>query len=146
MALYRRGQIWYADYSADGQRIQESTGTANKREAEKYLALRISEVQRGVFVKPINTTPPQIQTSKDAAGETDGAAKWLDSRVVEDKIHPHEIGVFVRSGAQMDRVRDAIVRAGLKPKALDEDVESPPVIFRPVPCTWRKVWSSGRWR
>ena len=56
MALYRRGRIWYADYYADGERIQESTGTANRREAEKFLALRISEVQRGVFVKPINIT------------------------------------------------------------------------------------------
>ena len=56
MALYQRGRIWYADYYANGERMQESTGTANKREAEKFLALRISEVQRGVFVKPINVT------------------------------------------------------------------------------------------
>ena len=54
MALYQRGRIWYADYYADGERVQESTGTANKREAEKFLALRMSEVQRGVFVKPVN--------------------------------------------------------------------------------------------
>ncbi len=60
MSLYRRGQIWYADYYADGKRVQESAGTANKREAEKFLALRVSEVQRGVFVKPLNTTLPEL--------------------------------------------------------------------------------------
>ena len=60
MALYQRGRIWYADYYANGERIQESTGTANKREAEKILALRISEVQRGVFVKPVNVTLPEF--------------------------------------------------------------------------------------
>src|SRR5712671_2465199 len=60
MALYRRGRVWYADYHADGVRVQESTGTANKREAEKILALRISEVQRGVFVKPVNITLPEF--------------------------------------------------------------------------------------
>src|SRR5258707_14563404 len=60
MALYRRGRVWYADYHADGVRVQESTGTANKREAEKILALRVSEVQRGVFVKPVNTTLPEL--------------------------------------------------------------------------------------
>jgi integrase len=60
MALYQRGRIWYADYYADGKRVQESTGTANKREAEKFLALRISEVQRCVFVKPANTTLPEL--------------------------------------------------------------------------------------
>ena len=45
MALYQRGRIWYADYYANGERFQESTGKANKREAEKFLALRLSEVQ-----------------------------------------------------------------------------------------------------
>ena len=60
MALYRRGRLWYADYYADGVRVQESTGTANKREAEKILALRVSEVQRGVFVKPVNITLPEF--------------------------------------------------------------------------------------
>ena len=60
MALYRRGRIWYADYYANGERFQESTGMANKREAEKFLALRISEVQRGVFVKPANATLAEL--------------------------------------------------------------------------------------
>jgi len=54
MSLYRRGRTWYADFYADGKRIQESTGTANRREAEKHLALRLSEVQRGVFIKPVH--------------------------------------------------------------------------------------------
>jgi len=60
MALYRRGRIWYADYYANGERFQESTGTAKRREAEKHLALRIAEVQRGVFVKPVNITLPEL--------------------------------------------------------------------------------------
>jgi hypothetical protein len=62
MRLYQRGSrgIYYADYSADGKRIQESTGTANRREAEKFLALRVSEVRQGVFVKPVNTTLPEL--------------------------------------------------------------------------------------
>src|SRR5580704_6930956 len=54
MALRRRGQKWYADYYANGERVIECTGTANRREAEKFLALRVSEVERGVFVKPVN--------------------------------------------------------------------------------------------
>ncbi len=55
MAIYRRKEagVWYADYVVDGRRVQESTGTTNKREAEKYLALRVSEVQRDVYVKRV---------------------------------------------------------------------------------------------
>src|SRR5690242_8689883 len=53
MALYRRGQVWYADFYEQGKRVQESTGALNRRDAEKFLALRSSEVQRGVYVKPV---------------------------------------------------------------------------------------------
>jgi len=38
----------------------KKAGTANKREAEKILALRVSEVQRGVFAKPVNITLPEF--------------------------------------------------------------------------------------
>lgn len=62
MALYRRKEagIWYADYYVNGQRVQESTGTPNKREAEKFLALRSSEVQRGVYVKHVHVPLPEL--------------------------------------------------------------------------------------
>jgi integrase len=62
MALYRRKEagIWYADFFADGKRVQESTGTRNKREAEKFLALRVSEAQRGVYVKPVHVPLPEL--------------------------------------------------------------------------------------
>jgi integrase len=54
MALYQRGRVWYADYyDQQGKRVQESTGAASRREAEKFLALRISEVARGVYAKPV---------------------------------------------------------------------------------------------
>jgi superfamily I DNA/RNA helicase len=44
-------------------------------------------------------------------------------RLGEDKIQPHEIGVFVRSADELDRAKNAIQRAGLKVKLLDEAVE-----------------------
>jgi hypothetical protein len=36
--------------------VQESTGTSSRREAEKFYALRISEIERGVYAKPVKTT------------------------------------------------------------------------------------------
>jgi integrase len=56
MALYQRGQIWYADFYANGKRVQESTGTANRREAQKFLDVRLSESHRGVYVKPVHAS------------------------------------------------------------------------------------------
>lgn len=36
--------------------MQESTGTVNRREAEKFYALRISEIERGVYTRPVKIT------------------------------------------------------------------------------------------
>jgi integrase len=56
MALYQRGRIWYADFYVQRKRVQESTRTANRREAEKFYALRISEIERGEYAKPHKIT------------------------------------------------------------------------------------------
>jgi superfamily I DNA/RNA helicase len=37
---------------------------------------------------------------------------------------PHEIGVFVRSKAELNRARDAVKKAGLAFKVLDENLET----------------------
>ncbi|MDX1838197.1 tyrosine-type recombinase/integrase [Legionella taurinensis] len=36
MALYRRNEVWWISITHDGQRIQRSTGTANKLAAQEY--------------------------------------------------------------------------------------------------------------
>jgi integrase len=52
MALYQRGRVWYADYYVRGKRIQVSTKAASRREAEKFYARRITEIERGSFFLP----------------------------------------------------------------------------------------------
>jgi len=56
MKLYRRGRIWWITFYDRGKRVQESTGTANQKQAEKRYALRLAEIERGEYVKPIKTT------------------------------------------------------------------------------------------
>ena len=64
-----RGRIWYADFYDRGKRVQESAGTANRREAEKFYALRISEVERGEYAKPVKITVLQVlATFRDRVG------------------------------------------------------------------------------
>ena len=60
MALYQRGRIWYADFYNGQKRVQVSTGTANKREAKKFLALRVSEVERSEYFKPSRITLAEL--------------------------------------------------------------------------------------
>jgi integrase len=57
MGIYRRGRIYHIDFSDQNRRrIQESSHTTNKREAEKLLALRKSEVLRGIYHQPVRMT------------------------------------------------------------------------------------------
>jgi len=60
MSLYQRGRIWYVDFYNGKSRVQISTRTANRREAEKLLALRVSEVERGEYVKPTRITLAEL--------------------------------------------------------------------------------------
>ena len=49
--------------------------------------------------------------------------RWLAERTVEG-VKPHEIGVFVRSAAELERARAAVEAAGLAFKVLAENVET----------------------
>lgn len=60
MALYRRGRIWYADFYVQGQRVQVSAGTTNRREAQKFYVLRLSEIEQHMYVKPTKVTLSQF--------------------------------------------------------------------------------------
>jgi superfamily I DNA/RNA helicase len=48
---------------------------------------------------------------------------WLADRASEG-VRPHEMGVFVRSPAELDRARAAIEHAGLPCTVLDEGVDT----------------------
>lgn len=41
--LFKRGDIWWIDKQIKGRRIQESTGTTNLEEAERYLVRRLEQ-------------------------------------------------------------------------------------------------------
>ncbi len=53
--------------------------------------------------------------------EAAAVAEWLKDRKASG-IAPEEIGVFVRSAAQVDRARQAVERAGLPYRVLDEQM------------------------
>jgi superfamily I DNA/RNA helicase len=55
--------------------------------------------------------------------ELKAVSQWLAERTKEG-IVPHEIGVFVRSTAELDRARAAVGDAKLPYKVLDDSVET----------------------
>lgn len=69
-----------------------------------------------------NGAPPQIATYRDAAAEAEAVGAWLKQRMEQDNVQPHEIGIFVRSEAELPRAKTAAAKAGLGAKTLDHTV------------------------
>ena len=54
MGVYRRGGVWWIDYyDQNRERVQESSQSSNKRDAEALFALRRSEIVRGIYKRPV---------------------------------------------------------------------------------------------
>jgi hypothetical protein len=60
MKLYQRGRVWYLTFYVRGKRVQESTGTSDRRKAEKFCALRLSEVERSEYHQSAKITLAQF--------------------------------------------------------------------------------------
>ena len=57
MGIYKRGRVWWIDYfDQNRERMQESSHSTNRRDAESLLNVRKSEVLRGVFKRPVKIT------------------------------------------------------------------------------------------
>jgi superfamily I DNA/RNA helicase len=55
--------------------------------------------------------------------EIEAVSQWLMDRKKEGVL-PHEIGVFVRSAAELDRARTGVAKAKIPYKMLDENIET----------------------
>ena len=56
MGIYRRGDVWWIDYyDKKHERMQESSHSSIKRDAEELLTLRKSEIFRGTYKRPVKT-------------------------------------------------------------------------------------------
>lgn len=54
MGIYKRGRVWWLDYfDQNHERMQESSHSTNRRDAESLLNVRKSEVLRGIFRRPV---------------------------------------------------------------------------------------------
>lgn len=94
--------------------------------ADKLLNPEISDVdgnqdQRRGTVSVFNGPEPEILECKSVEDEKKSVAHWLQTQV-ESGIEPQEIGVFVRSDAEVERACAALKAANLPFTVLDERV------------------------
>jgi plasmid maintenance system killer protein len=109
-------------------KINYRTSHQIRTQADKLLAPQVSDVDgnsddRKGTISVFNGAPPNIHVAATEDAEGNAVAEWLTARR-DEGVLPHEIGVFVRSEAELDRAQAAIAAAGLPCKLLDENLEA----------------------
>ncbi|MCV4342638.1 3'-5' exonuclease [Pseudomonas capsici] len=99
-----------------------------RMQADKLLGPEVSDVDgvtecRGGTVSVFNGPKPEIHTFSSEIDESAYVAQWLKS-LLQEGVLAHEIGVFVRSTAEVNTAINAVEAAGLAYKVLDDYVET----------------------
>jgi superfamily I DNA/RNA helicase len=97
-------------------------------QADRLLGPQVSDVDGNVEVRRgtvsvFNGPSPEIRVFDGSEQEIAAVGAWISERIVEG-VAPHEIGIFVRSGEQLDRAKEAVQESGSPFKVLDEHVET----------------------
>lgn len=108
--------------------INYRTSHQIRQQADRLLGPDVSDLDgntesRKGTVSVFNGPAPQICSYGDEAAEIAAVADWL-RKLLAQGYAPHEVSVFVRSAAQMDRATAALQAAGLPYRVLDEHVET----------------------
>lgn len=109
-------------------RVNYRTSHQIRTQADHLLGPVVTDVDgnaedRSDTVSVFNGPPPRIEVLPEERAELEAAGKWL-AGCAKDGILPQEIGVFVRSEAQIERAREAVAAAGLAARVLDQHVET----------------------
>ena len=108
--------------------INYRTSHQIRTQADRLLGPELSDVdgiteERAGTISVFNGPAPDIRILKSAAQECQTVGEWLSARNNEGVV-PHEIGVFVRSPAELNRARAAVEKSGLPYTVLDEKMET----------------------
>jgi superfamily I DNA/RNA helicase len=99
-----------------------------RAQADRLLGEEIADVDgntesRKGTVSVFNSPVPTVREFRTQMLEIEGVGDWLKAQS-DAGLVPHEIGVFVRSDAELARARQALQHANLPFVVLDEKVQS----------------------
>ena len=109
-------------------RINYRTSHQIRMQADRLLDPELADVdgnseERKTTISLFNGPPPTIETLDSIEQETRTVSDWLKA-ITKEGLLPHEIAIFVRSAAELERARAAAENAGLPFKVLDDRVET----------------------
>jgi superfamily I DNA/RNA helicase len=107
-------------------RVNYRTSHQIRAQADRLLGPEVSDVdgnsesRRGTM-SVFNGPEPVVQALDTVEAEGEAVGRWLSARAAEGVV-PHEIGLFVRSDAELPRARAAVESSGLAFKILDDSL------------------------
>ncbi|OSZ76600.1 UvrD-helicase domain-containing protein [Hydrogenophaga sp. IBVHS1] len=109
-------------------RINYRTSHQIRLQADRLLGPQTTDIDgnsdtRNDTVSVFNGPPPVVRALGTESDEVSTVGAWLAEQVRSGTL-PHELGVFVRSEAQLSRAQAAVDAAGLSFKLLDQHVET----------------------
>ena len=109
-------------------RVNYRTSHQIRSHADRLLDPEVTDVDGNVetrkgTVSVFNGPTPLISVAADQKQESSAVEQWINARLAAGFL-PHEIGVFVRSDAQIPRATAALERTGLAYRVLDQKVTS----------------------
>ena len=109
-------------------RVNYRTSHQIRSQADRLLCPVVIDVDgnsenRSDTVSVFNGPPPIIHTLKSESEEIEAVGNWIEE-TARTGVLPHELGVFVRSAAQLDRAQAAVKAAGIPFTVLDDHVET----------------------
>jgi superfamily I DNA/RNA helicase/mRNA-degrading endonuclease RelE of RelBE toxin-antitoxin system len=107
-------------------RVNYRTSHQIRTQADRLLSNEISDVdgnieKRNDTVSVFNGPAPVVGRFSSISEEEAGVANWLGGLLAQG-IQPHEIGIFVRSGDQLDRAKRVVQKINREYIVLDEHV------------------------
>lgn len=109
-------------------RINYRTSHQIRMQADRLLGPQVADVDGNVeerkgTISLFNGPVPAIKVLDTVADEERAIGEWIKTRTNEG-VQPHEIALFVRSSAEIERATAAAKQGGLPSNLLDENVES----------------------
>lgn len=109
-------------------RINYRTSHQIRSQADRLLGPEVADVDGNVesrrgAMSVFNGPEPVIEECATPEEEAERVGKWITDRIANG-VHPDEIGVIVRSAAQLERACAAVEAAGQRATVLDERVET----------------------
>lgn len=141
MSLYKRkgSAQWWVAFMVNGERVQESTGAANRRNAQECHDRRRAELweQQGLGVKPWRTWEEAVLRHLNESGHK---RTLVTDRFHLRWMHPHLEGLDL--AAITRDVADALVQAGLAERASHATVNRRTQLLRAI---LRKAQADWEW-